>query len=822
MATEEQKLEELIEKLKQLKSLGISVNVDSEQITNADAAMKELQKAQIEINRSTTITNLEYERADRLIKNSISSLEQMKDVDQKILINLIEQNKEREEAEKKEKSRLQTLQKVLKVVIEQNRQFDIAASSLNKVTATTGEFNDALLDVSIQSRIVGATSADVSKNLGVLFNSFSNFSRISKEQQTNLTNFATTLDKVGINIDTFSMLLDVGTKSIGMSIPEVQQFTKELVSFGQKAGISIQRLNKDLTSVGSKLLAVFGKNSGQRIFKEMSLASKNLGTSMESLFDIVEGYTTFSGAADAAARLNTLLGGNVINSLDLMNASLNNPTDALRMLKQAVDDSNMTFEEMSPAFRRALAEAAGISDISQLAKILTQDVDEASEAVNAQAKTQEELNKIAQKFVPIGEKFKTLIASLAPIFNNLAIAISEVLDFLIGLTNFKGSEIAKTITFFVTIAVLKFTVLGKAFSWLVGKFSNLTGKLLKPFEKIGEAAKQMGKKFGSAGKFAEKGAKGLLAIGASALMMGAGIAIAAFGLAQLAASFKDLGNAAWPAAAAIVGFTIAFGVLMFKLMALVVAGPQAVLAAGAVTLLLAVGAAALMIGGGVYLATQGISNLVNSMKSLLALDDVVDNLESFVKFMSPDNILQMESFSNSLASIANQFERIANAMREISTLQVMYQNITDVMKEINTPQTMYLNFAQNTSDLDKFEKLILNNVKNSEIDKKLQIKNASVLNEEPELVVKTEQPKKSLKMEDINLQFQQQTVDRYVANDSKNKQDKEKESKVVQPIVNINGEVKLDDMIVGKFVKKVAKVEIQNREKILTGMMLGT
>lgn len=752
---ENKKLEALIEKLQALQSLGIEV--DAKGIENAEQAMEQLAIAQEQINNSAELTTAEYERADELMKSSIGTLSNMSNINQKMFVKLREQNKEREKANKLEQQRMETLKKISKLVIEQNKEFDKAQATLNKTTTTTGQFNSALLDVTIESRVVGATAADVSKNFSTLFNSFTGFSRMTIEQQKSLTSFGTSLDKAGFDIQSFSQFLDVGTKSMGMSVDEVKDFSSSLVSFGQKAGISAQRLSKDLAAVGPKL-AVFGKDKGQRIFKEMSLAAKNLGMSMDSMFNIVEKFTTFEGAAGAAGRLNSALGGNFINSVELMQASLNDPMDTFRLLKQSMDDSGKSFDEMSPAMKRFIAETAGFNDVSEAARIFSQDMDEASASIEAQAKTQEELNKIAQSFIPIADKMKTFVAGLAPIFNGLAGAISSVLDVLIAITNFDGAEIVKSFSFISFVIVFGLVAalrkVGNVWGWLVEKFSSLTGKILKPFGKVGEAIKNMGRKIGVAGKAAEKGAKGFLALGASALMIGAGVGLAAMGLAKLAASFKDLGDAAWPAALAIGGFTIAFGILMFALMALVT-GPQAAVAAGAVTLLLSVGAAALMIGGGIYLATTGIASLVDSMKSLLSLDNAKDSLENFMEVLSPDNILQITLFADALGLIAIQMEKIANAATTISTMQMEFGS-----------------------------------------------------------------PVGTVNAASIKRQFQDESVNRIVSTESTTTNNNTN-SQVIKPVVHINGEVKLNDVVLGKFVENIANKQIHKREDVLTGKTLG-
>ena len=108
------------------------------------------------------------------------------------------------------------------------------------------------------------------------------------------------------------------------------------------------------------------------------------------------------------------------------------------------------------------------------------------------------------------------------------------------------------------------------------------------------------------GMIAATSAKQMLALGAAILMIGAGVGLAALGVAELVKSFNGLGKAAPYAVAGITIFSIAFGVMMSMLISLV-AGPQAALTGAAVGVLLSVGAAILMMGASIAVAAVGLS-----------------------------------------------------------------------------------------------------------------------------------------------------------------------------------------------------------------------
>ena len=118
----------------------------------------------------------------------------------------------------------------------------------------------------------------------------------------------------------------------------------------------------------------------------------------------------------------------------------------------------------------------------------------------------------------------------------------------------------------------------------------------------------------------------MFAIGGAALMMGAGVGLAAFGMSKLVESFAGLGAAAIPAAIGIGVFTFAFMKMMLALAAMVV-GPLAPIATAAVSLLLSVGGAALMMGGGMALAGLGMKMFVSALQGVVDPLTQLSNIE---------------------------------------------------------------------------------------------------------------------------------------------------------------------------------------------------
>ena len=117
------------------------------------------------------------------------------------------------------------------------------------------------------------------------------------------------------------------------------------------------------------------------------------------------------------------------------------------------------------------------------------------------------------------------------------------------------------------------------------------------------------------GRAATSGAVGLLALGATMLMIGAGIALAAVGLAQLVSSFKDLtGPQVLGAVGSIIVVMGGFVAILYTIIPAI--GTLGAVGTAVAIPLLALGGAFLLMGAGIGLAALGLAQLVGSLKDV--------------------------------------------------------------------------------------------------------------------------------------------------------------------------------------------------------------
>jgi len=464
------------------------------------------------------------------------------------------------------------------------------------------------------------------------------------------------------------------TKAMGQSSEDAENTLKGLASAASTLGKTPAALMEDLGSFSGDL-AAYG-SEWEDVLLGAAAAAKQSGLEMSKLMSLTEKFTTFDSAATAVGGLNALLGGDFVNSLEMMEAAAQGPERVAGMLSDAMKAGGKSFEMMSFWERKALAEQVGMttSELSMLMGIETEEGKKAKAEAQAKAKAQENYRKLLSSTVDITRRlelfWKSLFASnpvmkammkgLETIMAQLKDSESPLRKAVKGLGEMMavGIELAikvlpgmvRGFTYLIGIVtkVIKFFSGGEGgakgavvgFIVVLGSLKLASGLAAMAMNKmisgVGAGISKVGNKAAEgAGKmlgFTEKVGKGsdameksgpkaasavgpLLAFGAAILMIGAGIGLAAYGFSLLVASFNDITNAGMALGA--VAIVMGGFVLVLALMIPVISALGAVTyAVGAP--LLALGLVFLMMGVGVLAAAFGISLLVAALKGVSA------------------------------------------------------------------------------------------------------------------------------------------------------------------------------------------------------------
>ena len=296
---------------------------------------------------------------------------------------------------------------------------DSAFASFNRTVSTMGTMDDVVLDVRTNTVGLGVSFAEAVEATQELYAGMRDFAGMSEEAQTELAGFSASMGRLGVASQTTATFMNLATKSLNMTTAGAMTAQRELVATAAALGRPIEELVAGFNEAMPQL-AKFG-NQAFDVFKGLAAAAKVTGLEISQLLGITGQFDTFQGAAEAAGRLNAILGGDLLNSVDLLNAS---DDERIRMLIQSIELSGRSWEAMGRFERQAVASAAGITDMTAANQLFSQSLsayDQQQAAAEASAMSQEDMEERARLNTSAQESLKIM-------FESLAIAIGPIVD----------------------------------------------------------------------------------------------------------------------------------------------------------------------------------------------------------------------------------------------------------------------------------------------------------------------------------------------------------------------------------------------------------
>lgn len=359
----------------------------------------------------------------------------------------------------------------------------------------------------------GVTEKEMYEAVGELNQGLADFSGYSKDTQDSLIKTTTQLGLAGFAAGKTTSAMVSLTKVFGQTGTQAEGTIKRIAALSLTLGQGQKGLD-DFISLSPKLVGFGDRAEG--VFRKTAIAAKKLGMDTQELFGIMDQYDTFEKAANAAGELNVALGGQFVDSLDLMKASLEGgPTDVLKQLQDAFNKSGKSVDNLTRSQIKYFASAAGMKE-DQFMKIFKnggQGIEEYAREQEAAAKKQENLNEIARKTQNI---FQEIQNAFAQAFSDPQ-SIASLKEFVFQLKDLaiKVLPVIKTMFEFMAahpqlIAAMFAVGPLMSFTSALGKVGNQVLQLISHFLKLG-AAKAAAEGVGGIGG-AAAGGRGLFGL----------------------------------------------------------------------------------------------------------------------------------------------------------------------------------------------------------------------------------------------------------------------------------------------------------------------
>lgn len=301
-------------------------------------------------------------------------------------------------------------------LIDANVQFaleqDKVISNFRQQTGAGTEFNDVIRDSERATFAAGVTLEDTAQAVTALKNEFTDFTYLNESTQKEVTKTTALLNRMGFDFNTQANIMQTATQAMGMSVDQSQDLLLDLASTARSLGIDINKLGAAFEA-NKDFIVRFG-DDGQKVFEELAVQAKALGMEVGGLIEVVEKFKTFDGAAESVGRLNAILGGPFLNSIDMLNAAYEDPIEGIKMLREGFDQAGVSIADVSGAQLEAFASALGMTT-TETKKLLGA----TNEELEIQRIEQEQLAEQAAATQAIQEKLnnamKAFFVNMGPI-----------------------------------------------------------------------------------------------------------------------------------------------------------------------------------------------------------------------------------------------------------------------------------------------------------------------------------------------------------------------------------------------------------------------
>lgn len=286
------------------------------------------------------------------------------------------------------------------------------------ITGRQRQYTAELLDAAVATREFSQTLSETAPIWNSLYTNMTRFSEITPQARKELTFVASGLNVLGVSADTTSGILDNLTLALRMTVDRSKDTVVGITNLAKTLGITINQMQTQFASALPQL-SVYGDKAID-VFKGLAAASKATGVGVDRLNQIFgRSLDTFEGSAEVAGRLNSILGQDLLNSVDLLYAS---EDQRVRMIKQSIAASGVQWQNLNKFHKMAIATAAGIEDMSEANKIFGLSMNEYDQ-MQLKAKLAESKQKDFNESIKASVTF---MKKLEVAFQNLAIAVQPI------------------------------------------------------------------------------------------------------------------------------------------------------------------------------------------------------------------------------------------------------------------------------------------------------------------------------------------------------------------------------------------------------------
>lgn len=301
-----------------------------------------------------------------------------------------------------------------------------AEANFRRTTGASEKFSRGMTKSYEATRLYGVSIADASKATAALFKQFTDFSQMTEYQRVALQNTTAVLGNMGITASASAKIVQAASKGMGVALGQEELVLREIATTAMDLELDLAKHASDVAGISDKLYQ-YGTQSRQ-IMKDLAIAYKATGIEMSRIITIAAKFDTFEGAAESAGKLNAALGGNFVNAMELMRTT--NPVKRMLLIKDAIDKTGLSFDEMDYYQRKMFMNAANMKDEAELAKLMSGNYEELAGSVQKNAKHYKDLRDATAANQSMQKAFQSLLGELTPIITPIIEGITGMIKWM--------------------------------------------------------------------------------------------------------------------------------------------------------------------------------------------------------------------------------------------------------------------------------------------------------------------------------------------------------------------------------------------------------
>ena len=311
------------------------------------------------------------------------------------------------------------------------KQADEIASSFAAATGFGDKYKGEIIAAGQAHRDLGVGIKQSGESYKALLTGTTNFVNISASARGEIASQSAQLKRLGVDLGTQAGMLQFFNLNLGMTQQESMNATKRIAMMGTQMGITADKMSKDFTA-SMKTLAVYG-HGAEDVFQGLAVAAKNAGVEVGTLLGLAAKFDTFSGAAETTAKLNAMLG----TQLSASNMLLATEDERLETLINTIQANGTAFKDMDRFTKKAVAAAAGITDMNEAQKIFGMNMNQYKahkSKMDATALSQQKIREAVEATIPLQEMltiaFSEFAVAIEPVLKGMRFILKNTIKFL--------------------------------------------------------------------------------------------------------------------------------------------------------------------------------------------------------------------------------------------------------------------------------------------------------------------------------------------------------------------------------------------------------